>query len=98
MTRAEVTAPTRMAYCIALGVPPTIREVAHEAGVSIATVSHALSGKRPVIIDPSTGEIIAVELFIGVLGASSYVYAEACPSQELTAWITAHVRMVEFWM
>jgi DNA-binding LacI/PurR family transcriptional regulator len=29
-------------------VPPTIREVAREAGVSIATVSHALSGKRPV--------------------------------------------------
>jgi DNA-binding LacI/PurR family transcriptional regulator len=29
-------------------VRPTIREVAREAGVSIATVSHALSGKRPV--------------------------------------------------
>jgi LacI family transcriptional regulator len=27
---------------------PSIREVAHEAGVSITTVSHALSGKRPV--------------------------------------------------
>lgn len=27
---------------------PTIREVAREAGVSIATVSHALSGNRPV--------------------------------------------------
>jgi transposase len=24
------------------------------------------------------------------------VYAEACPSQDLTAWITAHVHMVEF--
>ncbi len=31
-----------------------------------------------------------------MLGASSYVYAEACPSQDVTAWITAHVRMVEF--
>ena len=29
-------------------MPPTIREVAREAGVSIATVSHALSGNRPV--------------------------------------------------
>src|SRR5712691_9638568 len=31
-----------------VGMRPTIREVAREAGVSIATVSHALSGKRPV--------------------------------------------------
>jgi transposase len=72
---------------------PTMRQV-HRAGEK-AFVD--FSGKRPVIIDPSTGEISAVELFVGVLGASSYVYAEACPSQELTAWITAHVRMVEFW-
>ncbi len=72
---------------------PTMRQI-HRAGEK-AFVD--FSGKRPVITDPTTGEIIAVELFVGVLGASSYVYAEACPSQELTAWITAHVRMVEFW-
>jgi transposase len=71
---------------------PTMRQV-HRAGEK-AFVD--FSGKRPGIIDPATGELIAVELFVGVLGASSYVYAEACPSQELTAWITAHVRMVEF--
>ena len=39
------------------------------------------SGKRPVIIDPATGELVPVELFVGVLGASSYVYAEACPTR-----------------
>src|SRR5262249_27711299 len=71
---------------------PTMRQV-HRAGEK-AFVD--FSGKRPTIIDPATGEIIAVELFVGVLGASSYVYAEACASQDLTAWITAHVRMVEF--
>jgi len=71
---------------------PTMRQV-HRAGEK-AFVD--FSGKRPVITDPTTGEIIAVELFVGVLGASSYVYAEACPSQDLTAWITAHVRMVEY--
>jgi transposase len=70
---------------------PTMRQI-HRAGEK-AFVD--FSGKRPVITDPTTGEIIAVELFVGVLGASSYVYAEACPSQDLTAWITAHVRMVE---
>jgi transposase len=71
---------------------PTMRQV-HRAGEK-AFVD--FSGKRPVIVDPRTGELIPVELFVGVLGASSYVYAEACPSQELPAWITAHVRMVEF--
>jgi transposase len=71
---------------------PTMRQV-HRAGEK-AFVD--FSGKRPVIVDPRTGELIPVELFVGVLGASSYVYAEACASQELPAWITAHVRMVEF--
>jgi transposase len=71
---------------------PTMRQV-HRAGEK-AFVD--FSGKRPMITDPATGEIIPVELFVGVLGASSYVYAEACPSQELPAWIAAHVRMVEF--
>jgi transposase len=37
-----------------------------------------------------------VELFVGVLGASSYTYAEACLRQDLAAWIGAHVRMVEY--
>ena len=29
------------------------------------------SGKRPVIVHARTGELISVELFVGVLGASS---------------------------
>jgi transposase len=72
---------------------PTMRQV-HRAGEK-AFVD--FSGKRPVITDPTTGALIAVELFVGVLGASHYVYAEACPTQDLSAWLTAHVRMVEYW-
>jgi transposase len=30
-----------------------------------------------------------------VLGASSLIYAEATPSQDLPSWIAAHVRMAE---
>jgi len=36
------------------------------------------------------------ELFVAVLGASSYLYAEALPSQELIHWISAHVHAFEF--
>ena len=32
-----------------------------------------------------------------MLGASSYVYAEALPSQELIHWISAHVHAFEFY-
>ncbi len=44
--------------------PPTIRDVAREAGVSIATVSHALSGKRPVS-KPTLQRIEAASLRLG---------------------------------
>ncbi|MFQ5973941.1 MAG: IS21 family transposase [Alphaproteobacteria bacterium] len=71
---------------------PTMRQI-HRAGEK-AFVD--FSGKRPQIIDAATGEVVPVELFVGALGASSYVYAEACPSQALVHWVSAHVRMVEF--
>lgn len=71
---------------------PTMRQV-HRAGEK-AFVD--FSGQRPVLCDPQTGELVPVELFIGVLGASSYTYAEACPSQDLPSWIGAHVRMLEY--
>jgi transposase len=35
------------------------------------------SGKKIAIIDPTTGEVREAELFVAVLGASSYTYAEA---------------------
>ena len=54
------------------------------------------SGKRPHIVDRRTGEEIPVELFVAVLGASSYTYAEATESQELPCWVGAHMRMVEY--
>ena len=54
------------------------------------------SGKTFDIIDPETGEIRAAEIFVGVLGASSYAYAEATWSQQLPDFIAAQGRMFEF--
>ena len=71
---------------------PTMRQV-HRAGEK-AFVD--FSGQRPVLCDPQTGERVPVELFIGVLGASNYTYAEACPAQDLPSWISAHVRMLAY--
>ena len=54
------------------------------------------SGKKIGIVDPSTGEVREAEVFIAVLGASSYTYAEASWTQTLPDWIGAHVRMFRF--
>ena len=54
------------------------------------------SGKKPHLVDPNTGEVIEVELFVSVLGASNYVYAEATPTQSGPHWIGAHVRALAF--
>lgn len=54
------------------------------------------SGKRPHVIDPNTGERIAVELFVGVLGASSYTYAEATFTQRVPDFVSSHVRMFAY--
>src|SRR5262249_41868583 len=54
------------------------------------------SGKKPFFVDASTGELIEVELFVAVLGASSKTYAEATRTQQLPDWIAAHTRAVEY--
>jgi transposase len=54
------------------------------------------SGKRPRVVDATTGEVIEVELFVGVLGASNLTYAEATYSQRGPDWIASHVRMLEY--
>jgi transposase len=54
------------------------------------------SGNRPHLVDPRSGEMVAVELFVGVLGASGLIYAEATRTQDLPSWISAHVRMLEY--
>jgi transposase len=65
----------------------------HTAGEK-AFVDYA--GQRPTIVDSTTGEVIAVELFVAVLGASNYTFAEATRSQQSADWIASHVRAVEY--
>ena len=55
------------------------------------------SGKRPALVDPRTGEVRRVELFVAVLGASSFTYAVATATQQLPDWVDAHTRMVEYY-
>ncbi len=53
-------------------------------------------GMRIPIYDPDTFELaFEAELFVAVLGASNYVYAEAIASQKLEHWVAVHVRTFE---
>jgi transposase len=54
------------------------------------------AGQTIPITDPRTGEITQAQLFVAVLGASNYTYAEALPSQAELWWTAAHVRAFEF--
>jgi len=53
-------------------------------------------GAQIPIYDARSGEVaFSAELFVAVLGASSYIYAEATRSQELQYWVAAHVSAFE---
>lgn len=54
------------------------------------------AGKGIPVTDPSTGEITEAQIFVAVLGASNYTYAEAHPSQSLPFWIRAHIHAFEY--
>jgi transposase len=54
------------------------------------------SGKKPVVIDPTTGEVIEVELFVAVLGASNLTYAEATLTQTVGDFVRSHVNAFEY--
>ncbi len=70
----------------------TMRQV-HRAGEKLFV---DYSGKKPSYIDPASGEVIPVELFTAVLGASNYTYVEATRTQQVPDWIASHRRAFEF--
>jgi transposase len=70
----------------------TMRQV-HKAGDK-CFVDYA--GKKPTIVDPTTGERVEVELFVAVMGASNYTYAEVTATQQSVDWIASNTRLVEY--
>jgi transposase len=54
------------------------------------------AGQQPHLVDPLTGEVIPVELFVAVLGASNYTFAEATLTQQSADFIASHSRAVEY--
>lgn len=64
----------------------------HHAGETLF-VDYA--GQTMPVVNPQTGETHGAAIFIAVLGASNYTFAEATWSQNLSDWIGSHVRAFE---
>jgi transposase len=54
------------------------------------------AGMKPSIVDASTGEITDVELFVAVLGASNYTYADATHTQRVADFVGSVARALTF--
>ena len=73
-------------------LPVTMRQT-HAAGERLF-VDYAGDGV-PVVVDRLTGEIRKAQIFVAVLGESSFTFACAAWSQTLADWIDAHVQAFE---
>ena len=71
---------------------PTMRQT-HLAGDKMF-VDYA--GQTIEVMDGLTGEVHDVQLFVAVLGASSYTYVEATWTQSLPDWTGSHCRAFSF--
>ena len=65
----------------------------HRAGEKLF-VDYA--GQTVPVVDRMTGEIREAQIFVAVLGASNYTYAEATKTQGLPNWIGSHLRTFAF--
>ena len=54
------------------------------------------AGDKIAIYDPQSSARQEASLFVAVLGASNYTYAEASGNEQLESWIQAHLRAFEF--
>ena len=71
---------------------PSMRQT-HTAGEK-TFVDYA--GPTVNIHDNETGEAQRAMIFVGVLGASNFTYAEATFTRSIPDWIGSHVRMLEY--
>src|SRR5689334_13195769 len=71
---------------------PTMRQV-HVAGEKLFV---DFAGRTIEVVDGTSGEVHAAQIFVAALGASSLTYAEATWTQTLPDWIGAHVRAFRY--
>ena len=71
---------------------PTMRQ-SHAAGEKVFV---DFAGDMIDVVDPATGEVRPMKLFVAAMGASNYIFAQARPSEQIADWIGAHVDLFAF--
>jgi transposase len=71
---------------------PTMRQ-SHAAGEKVFV---DFAGDTIDVVDPATGVVEPMKLFVAALGASNYIYSEARRSEGLADWIGCHAGMFAF--
>jgi transposase len=71
---------------------PTMRQ-SHAAGEKVFV---DFAGDAIDVVDPTTGEVRPMKLFVAAMGASNYIFAQARPSEQIADWIGAHVDLFAF--
>ena len=70
-----------------------VMRTSHKAGEKLFV---DWAGDTLRVVDPASGEVHPAYLFLAVLGASNYTYAEASLSQDTAAFLAAHSRAFAF--
>ena len=71
---------------------PSMRQ-SHVAGEKVFV---DFAGDTVDIVDPVTGEVRPMKLFVATMGASNYMFAQARASEAIADWIGAHVDLFVF--
>jgi transposase len=80
-------------HCWGKKADPVMRFI-HKAGEKMFV---DFSGDRARYQDPLTGETIEAELFVSVLGASSYIFACAIPDQTVESFVSCTIKALEYY-
>ena len=76
------------------GKADPVMRFTHKAGEKMFV---DFSGDKAHCQDPATGKTIEVELFVSVLGASSYTFARAVPDQTKESFVDCNIKALEFY-
>lgn len=74
------------------GLEPALRQP-YQAGEKLFV---DWAGETLAVVNPATGVVRQVYLFVAALGASNYTYAEAFEDMQLPCWVEAHIHAWEF--